>query len=217
MPFGIGNFCRLFFCTALLFSLVGCFSLEVKEDTPPAATLSLAISAHPLTNLDLSGRPSPTVVRVYQLRKEVDFNEASFFDLYDQDKTLLAADLLSREELVVAPGTVVNRQLIISPDARFVAIMAAFQDTNNSVHKQIQAVSGVDDTTLVAYLSANSLAVTSDGSTGIKEPSLPLNTKIDTQASQGVAVDKDGVSVNPTKLEGCQGAKAINVLMNEGC
>lgn len=215
MPLTFGKRCRFLVCVLLFLSLTGCLSLEVKDEVLPESYISLIISAHPLTNLDLSGRPSPTVVRVYQLRKEVDFNEASFFDLYDQDKTLLAADLLSREEFVVAPGSVVNRQLLIDTDARFVAIMAAFQDTNNSVHKQIQPVSSDSDTTLVAHLSGNSLVVTSDE---VSETNgVPVAASIDTHSSQGISASDGDVSVNPMKLEECQRAKALDVLVKKGC
>ncbi|MCV6611435.1 MAG: type VI secretion system lipoprotein TssJ [Amphritea sp.] len=215
MPLTFGKRCRFLVCVLLFVSMTGCLSVEVKDEALPESYIALTISAHPLTNLDLSGRPSPTVVRVYQLRKEVDFNEASFFDLYDQDKMLLAADLLSREELIIAPGTVVNRQLLVDAEARFVAIMAAFQDTNNSVHKQIQPVRSDADTVLVAHLSGNSLVVTSDETSVAQGASVA--TSIDTQSSQGISAKDGEVSVNPMKLEECQRAKAVDVLVKKGC
>ncbi|WP_415891234.1 type VI secretion system lipoprotein TssJ [Neptuniibacter sp. SY11_33] len=207
---------RAMFCMLLFLSLSGCLSVEVKDDTPPDSNLALAISAHPLTNLDLSGRPSPTVVRVYQLRKEVDFKEASFFDLYDQDKALLSADLLSREEYVVAPGSFVNHQSVIDPDAHFVAVMAAFQNTDNAIHKQILQIPSQADVSLVAYLNANVLTVSPNGNI-TAQAATPSLAAPSLQASQGVKVEEGSVTVNPMKLEDCKKAGLLDVLVKEGC
>jgi len=156
---GLGMRFRLLVALLLFSSLSGCVSVEVQEVKPEPGVVSVAITAHPLTNMDLSGRPSPTVVRLYQLRKDVDFNEADFFSLYDGDKALLSADLLAREEFVVAPGSFSTNAFDIHPDAKFVAFLAAFQNTNNAVQKQMLPIVPEQDLSLVIHLNDNTISV----------------------------------------------------------
>ena len=227
---GVERFFRQLFCLMLVLSLTGCVSVNMTEEKPPAGIVTLAIYAHPLTNMDLSGRPSPTVIRIYQLRKEVDFNEASFFDLYDQDKVLLSADLLAREELVIAPGSFSTHSFIVNPEARFFAVMAGFQDTGNSIQKQILPVDPLTDISLVAYLNGNTLnvalnsqAVSSQGAIvqnanaaqGIS--GVDVNAEQYVPASQGVKLEGDQVKVNPMGLKDCENAGLVDLLIKEGC
>ncbi len=218
---GVGRFLRQSSCLLLVLSLAGCVSVNVQEEAPPAGVITLAVSAHPLTNMDLSGRPSPTVIRIYQLRKEVDFKEASFFDLYDQDKVLLSADLLSREELVIAPGSFSTQSFGVNPEAHFVAVMAAFQDTGNAIQKQIVAIDAGVDVSLVAYLNGNLLSLAANNANGL-QPAGTVKSKvapqgITTGAPQGVKLEDGQVKVNPLGLEDCKNAGLVDLLIKEGC
>lgn len=226
---GVERFYRQWVCLVLVLSLTGCVSVNMTEEKPPAGIVTLAISAHPLTNMDLSGRPSPTVIRIYQLRKEVDFNEASFFDLYDQDKVLLSADLLAREELVIAPGSFSTHSFTVNPETRFFAVMAGFQDTGNSIQKQIIPVSPLVDISLVAYLNGNSLSMAPNnqgaatqgaGSMTQGVSGVDINTEQyvpGSAASQGVKLEGDQVKVNPMGLKDCENAGLVDLLIKEGC
>ena len=223
---GVEGLFRQFFCLLLVLSLAGCVSVNVQDDKPPAGIVTLSISAHPLTNMDLSGRPSPTVIRIYQLRKEVDFKEASFFDLYDQDKVLLSADLLSREELVIAPGSFTTQQFQVSPDAQFFAVMAAFQDTGNAIQKQILPIDPLADVSLVAYLNGNYLSIAPNNVQGAYAQG--AKTVSGTQAGvkqfvpaanspQGVKLEDGQIKVNPLGLKDCKNTGLVDLLIKEGC
>lgn len=218
---GVERFIRRIGCLLLVLSLAGCVSVNVQEEAPPAGVITLAVSAHPLTNMDLSGRPSPTVIRIYQLRKEVDFKEASFFDLYDQDKVLLSADLLSREELVIAPGSFSTQSFSVNPDAHFVAVMAAFQDTGNAIQKQIVAIDSRVDVSLVAYLNGNSLSLAANSANaapaaGSVKPAV-IQQGGATNTPQGVKLEDGQVKVNPLGLKDCKNAGLVDLLIKEGC
>lgn len=110
-------------CVVALLGLAACGSAP-----PKPVTTKLAIAAGADINPDSDGRPSPVVVRVFQLRTDAEFNGAQFFALYDNEKAVLAAGLISRDEFTVLPGQQDVRAFPIAPDARFLGVMAAFRD-----------------------------------------------------------------------------------------
>jgi type VI secretion system protein VasD len=75
----------------------------------------------------MSGRPSPVVIRVYQLKSDGAFAGAEFFALFDDDRKVLGAELLNREEYELAPGEQRTLELIGPPEAHFIGTVAAFQ------------------------------------------------------------------------------------------
>ncbi len=101
---------------------------------PPAkpAPSALTIAASADTNPDATGRPSPVVVRVYQLKGDTAFSVAEFFPLFDDDQKVLGPELISREEYVLAPAEKRIVEVAVSDDARFVGAVAAFRDIRNS-------------------------------------------------------------------------------------
>jgi type VI secretion system protein VasD len=102
------------------------FSTEAKREEP----IQLAISAQAVTDLnpDLKSRPSPMVVRVYELKSDAVFNQADFFSLQNNDRAVLTEDLLARDEFIVRPGGrfAIRRQA--HPQIGAVGVLAAFRD-----------------------------------------------------------------------------------------
>ena len=128
---------------AVTFVAVGC----AKAPPPPApAPPSLTIAAAPdatvktsMTfavsadvNPDATGRPSPVVVRVYQLKTDAAFNKAEFFALFDDDQKVLGQELITRDEFTLAPSERRTLDVTLAGDARFVGAMAAFRDIRNA-------------------------------------------------------------------------------------
>ena len=99
---------------------------------PKPVPAALTIAASPDTNPDASGRPSPVVVRVYQLKGDTAFTGAEFFPLFDDDQKVLGPELISRDEYVLAPSEKRTVEVAVSDDARFVGAVAAFRDIRNS-------------------------------------------------------------------------------------
>ena len=54
--------------------------------------MRLTLAATADSNPDATGRPSPVVVRVYQLKTDVAFKGAEFFALFDDDMKVLGPD-----------------------------------------------------------------------------------------------------------------------------
>lgn len=108
-------------------ALAGCAAKPAK----PVATKAV-LSASEDVNPDSTGRPSPIVVRIYQLRGDTEFNNADFFALYEKDKEILGASLIAREEKTLFPGQQIETDMPLSPEARFVGAVAAYRDLGSS-------------------------------------------------------------------------------------
>ncbi|MGD8220001.1 type VI secretion system lipoprotein TssJ [Pseudomonas thivervalensis] len=115
------------FLTALAMTLllIGCTTLS------PFSTmtkLNLTLTASDQLNPDLNGRPSPVVVRLFELKHPVAFENADFFSLYERERETLTPDLVASEELELRPGETVELKLGISGDGRYVGVLAAYRD-----------------------------------------------------------------------------------------
>jgi type VI secretion system protein VasD len=110
----------------------GCakFRKPAPPPQPPAAHMTLAASAD--ANPDPSGRPSPVVVRVYQLRGDAAFVGADFFGLFDDEQKALGPELISRAEYVLTPSERRTVDVPVAADARYVGVIAAFRDIRNA-------------------------------------------------------------------------------------
>ncbi|CAN7237468.1 type VI secretion system lipoprotein TssJ [Pseudomonas brassicacearum] len=110
---------------AMTLLLGGCTTLS------PFSTmtkLTLTLTASDQLNPDLNGRPSPVVVRLFELRHPVAFENSDFFSLYERARETLAPDLISSEELELRPGETVELRLGITGNGRYVGILAAYRD-----------------------------------------------------------------------------------------
>ncbi len=110
---------------AMTLLLGGCTTLS------PFSTmtkLTLTLTASDQLNPDLNGRPSPVVVRLFELRHPVAFENSDFFSLYERARETLAPDLISSEELELRPGETVELRLGITGNGLYVGILAAYRD-----------------------------------------------------------------------------------------
>jgi len=114
-----------------LFILSGCSLFGGSDES----IIELSISASEQLNPDIESRPSPIVLRIYQLTHIDTFNNSDFFALYENDQTLLAQDLKYREELEIQPKHSKIKRLEISPDSKFIAVLAAFRDLDKAQWK----------------------------------------------------------------------------------
>jgi type VI secretion system protein VasD len=105
----------------------GCAS---KPPKPAPARLTVAARAD--VNPDDAGRPSPVVLRVYQLKDDAAFKDADFFAIFDNEQATLSTSLIDRKEFELAPGDSRTIDFPVSGDAKFLAVLAAFRDIRNA-------------------------------------------------------------------------------------
>ncbi|PZR50223.1 type VI secretion system lipoprotein TssJ [Paraburkholderia fungorum] len=100
--------------------------------TPQPQLIDVTLKASVELNPDITGRPSPLAVRLYQLKSASKFANADFFALFDHDSALLGADLLAREDLQIEPGTSRTAVLERAKELRQVAVLAAYRDVDSA-------------------------------------------------------------------------------------
>lgn len=105
---------------------------------PKAAKARMTVVAQQDVNPDASGRPSPVVLRIYQLAQDATFNNADFFALFDNDQQLLGADLLAREEVQLVPGERKEVEFAVAAATKFVGVVVAYRDIRNAQWRVIQ-------------------------------------------------------------------------------
>jgi type VI secretion system protein VasD len=108
--------------------------------------LDLKLSASDQLNPDLNGRASPIVVRLFELKHPVAFENADFFSLYGRAKEFLASDLVASEELDLHPGETVELKLRVEDSSRYVGIIAAYRDLPKTTWRYTVPITPLDVT-----------------------------------------------------------------------
>lgn len=125
----------LLLLSLMLIALVGGCAAGPRNIEP--VPFHLLLSADNDINPDGRGRPTPVVVRVYELRNASNFESADFFSLFEKEQAVLGSDLIQREELILRPteGRQISRRA--HPDARAIGIVAAYRNLERSTWRTV--------------------------------------------------------------------------------
>jgi type VI secretion system protein VasD len=107
-------------------------SITIAAPVEAKTKATMTIAAGKDTNPDASGRPSPVVVRIYQLRTDAAFKAADFLALLDNDQKALGIEMISRDEFVLDPSERQSLEVAVAGDTRFVGAFANFRDYRNA-------------------------------------------------------------------------------------
>jgi type VI secretion system protein VasD len=125
----------------LMLAAAGCGLL--KKDPPPVPSAppitiaappevetkaSMTLWAGADANPDRNQRPSPVLLRVYQLRADAAFQSSQFEPLFDDDKRVLGETFVTRDEFTLSPGEKRVLEVALARDTRFIGVIAAFRD-----------------------------------------------------------------------------------------
>ena len=113
---------------SLVVTLGGCVVANSIAEPETQLQIEPAININP----DARDRPSPLVIRVYELSAENAFQNSDFFKLYDDAEHALGMDLISVDDIVVRPGKVHNHPMSLDSRTRYIGILAAFRDIQNA-------------------------------------------------------------------------------------
>ena len=118
------------------FAVLGTFALLAAcgGSTPPAKApgkcapqnITVSILSSPAINRSPEGEPRPVVVRLYQLKAEPRLYNASFEQIWKEDKGTLADDLVSAQDVQVYPGMRTDVKFVRPPTVNHVAAVALF-------------------------------------------------------------------------------------------
>jgi type VI secretion system protein VasD len=107
----------------------------------------------------VTGRASPVVVRVYELKSLALFNTADFFSLFEKERETLGTELVGREEYDLRPAETRPYQRQLQPDTRFIGVVAAFRDLEKSSWRASVAVPQKSSATLTIGIDAKAVTV----------------------------------------------------------
>lgn len=99
---------------------------------PKVSPLRVQIIADPSINPNADDDPSPTVVRVYELKSDTKFRQADFFALFDNDATTLGADLVGKREFEIKPGQTETYERDVPIEAEYIGVIAGFRDITSA-------------------------------------------------------------------------------------
>lgn len=145
-------------CTSINSTVGGFFNMDTD--------LEIKFKVDSDVNPDDDKKPSPLFVRMYQLKSTKMFSRANFIDLYEKDKEILGADMISKQVLRrVKPGESRNENFVLNKKTRFIGLYAEFLQYKKSSFKLLIPVVpsnfvGTSEDVLIAsnklvHLSAN--------------------------------------------------------------
>lgn len=139
-------------CLAL--SITACKHAPPPPAPPKPRILTLAVVSAADLNPDQDGRPSPVVVRLYQLSATSDFANAQFEAVYPNDASSLAKTMVSKQELPVSPGQRTTIQVEFANETRALGILVAYRDIDHANWRVIGPVTTGSSTLSLGAKSA---------------------------------------------------------------
>ena len=145
-----------------------CASTDPKAPKVPIR-LDMSVVASADVNPDDQKRPAPIVVRIYELKTDSAFTAADYFSLQDKDKTVLADDLVRRDEFQLRPGEKKAIERKIDPATTRLGVLAAYRDLPNSVWRAVYTLPTTPDAAwyyrspklkLIVELDSNAINIT---------------------------------------------------------
>jgi len=99
------------------------------------------------------------VVRVYELKSLAAFNTADFFSLFDKEQETLGSDLVGREQYDLRPAEIRPYLRQLQADTKFIGVVAAFRDLENSRWRYAAPVPAKRRATLTIGVEARAVTV----------------------------------------------------------
>lgn len=149
-------------CVGVLCLLLnGCGATEAVSDVFTTITKAdIVVQASNNVNPDINGRPSPILIRIYQLKSSVAFNNADFFALYDRDVAELGADYVARDDLDLKPGESKPLERRFSDDTRYLGIIAAYRNIDSTVWKKVIEIEPDSNSEILVLLNDKGVQIT---------------------------------------------------------
>lgn len=106
------------------------------QPVPLTGTVSAAADLNP----SATQRPSPLVMRIYELRSDTAFSRADFIALYQAEQATIGADLVLKDEFMLTPGESRAYQRTLSIETRYLAVFGAYRNVERAVWRAIVPV-----------------------------------------------------------------------------
>ena len=103
-------------------------------------SIDLAVASQTNVNPDHTGRPSPVIVKIYEMRSDLAFSQSDFGPLFESPVQVLGADLLAADEVLLVPGEA--RRITYEPveGTRFLGVLAGFRQMERARWKTVAPI-----------------------------------------------------------------------------
>jgi len=112
--------------------LSGCGSTDTLP-APESQRLDLRVNASDTVNPDNQKKASPIEVRIYELKNDAAFTTADYWSLQDNDKAILADDLLHRDSFILRPGEEKKLRRLLNAQTTALGVLAGYRNLGKSV------------------------------------------------------------------------------------
>lgn len=93
----------------------------------PPTRAEITLQANPAVNPDGTGRPSPIALSIHELRASGKFSTSDFLSLHERADKTLGADLVRREEVLLAPGERKTLSLTLQEGSGYLGVVGGFR------------------------------------------------------------------------------------------
>ena len=131
---------KIYLRSIVLVTLCSLVLVSCSGGQPKDLVLQGELVASEVINPNRDGRASPVTVVIYHLKGSEAFMSADFFNLYQADSGVVAADLIKRIDMQVQPGQVMELSSEFDPDTSHIGVLAAFRDIDNASWRALVAM-----------------------------------------------------------------------------
>ena len=132
--------------------------------SPKPTMVDLTVTAEPGINpVPPNNRPSPVVVRLYELASANRFLSADFYQLHRDASATLGKDLVAQDEFVMMPGGAESLVRELAPGTRYLGIVAVYRSIDRATWRALAQVQPNRTTPLEANLKPLTVTLVSAG------------------------------------------------------
>lgn len=119
---------RTFIAVVCVFCLASCSSLPI----------TFRVTSSKQLNTKTANISFPVRLKIYQLSDRIAFDEASFDELWKNDKSVLGEALLDKHELTVIPNTTKHFTFLRHNRLIYIGVMAVFRQAEQKKWRDIK-------------------------------------------------------------------------------
>jgi type VI secretion system protein VasD len=125
--------------------------------------VELNFQVWPNVNPDESGRSSPLVVRVFELKEARQFQTEDFIGLFQESKERLGGDLVAEYRLrELAPGLDRTEVLKVDPAVRYIGLLAEFVQYENAEARLVFPIEPHRTTEKIIWVNKTSIRISDE-------------------------------------------------------
>ena len=127
---------------------------------PPTTGLRFIVSADDLINPNPESQPAPVVLRIYELKSLTAFDQATFFQLLDNDTAVLGPDMVAKREIEIKPGERQGFDRNTPVDTHYIGVVAGFREMDSATWRAHLEITPGPSGLIVVKVTAQTVSIT---------------------------------------------------------